>query len=81
MDSRDYKMVDLSDRVSIPVPKDLSAEDEAQYIAEYKAKYMARAGQEYEELEDMLQGRTPRYSFEDFLKTLERERDTLLHSP
>ena len=59
MDKKDYKMVDISDIVSIPVPKGLTAEEEAEYIIQHKAKYMANFEEEYEELKNMVEGRVP----------------------
>jgi hypothetical protein len=62
MNKDDYKMVDLDNRVSIPVPKGLTPEAEAQYIEKFKAEHMANFEEEYEELTKMVEGKVPTYS-------------------
>lgn len=73
MNDKYYKMVAISDKVSIRVPKGLTRKAEAQYIAEYKATYMKDFDKEYQEWKDMVEGRTPLMSLGDLLQEIRND--------
>ena len=55
----EYRLVPITDNISVPAPKDLPAEEEAQWIARYKETHdIAAMEAEYRELErDIREGK------------------------